>query len=201
MRKVNPNRMELLRLKKRKVLAAKGHSLLEDKLEKLILEYHCLIKKFKEVSGEFEKVFNAFFEGYMFLRAEVSQEQFEALLESVTALEFEVTTRRLLNLDLPQLHPPKRNESYSPKKTPPQWDRLMIMKGTVLQHVCDLASIFIAVEKTSQEILKTRRRVNALEHILIPDIDGSIKFIENKLADLEREFLSQILRIKDLIRK
>ena len=201
MRKVNPNRMELLRLKKRKILAVKGHSLLEDKLEKLILEYHRLIKEFKEKSQEFEDIVRSFFEQAIFLKSEVSQEIWQYLLEATASLELDITFRRLLNLNLPEFSFRSTERRYSPKHTPPQWDRVFLMREQVLDALFRLAHIYIAIEKTSQEILKTRRRVNSLEYILIPQIDTSISFIENKLAEIEREFLSQILRIKDLIRK
>lgn len=201
MKKVSPNRMELLRLKKRKILAEKGHRLLEDKLENLIAGFHRLIRQFKETSQEWEKRFNNFFEQYIFLKAQVYPHEFDRLLAAIETGDINLTFERLLSLNLPRISFKETKESYSPLERPPQWDRLHLERGKVLESLCKLTEIYLALEKVSQEILKTRRRVNALEYILIPYIDNAVKFIESKLSEIEREFLSQILRIKELIRK
>lgn len=201
MRKVSPNRMELLRLKRRKLLAEKGHSLLEDKLENLILSFHRLIRQFKDVSREWEKEFNNFFQQYIFLNTQVPPQELERLLEKIEPLDINLTFQHLFGLTLPRISFKETKEIYSPLEKPPQWDRLSLQRKRLVESLCKLTEIYLSLEKIASEILRTRRRVNALEYILIPYIDNTIKFIENKLSEIEREFLSQILRIKDLIRK
>jgi V/A-type H+-transporting ATPase subunit D len=200
--KANPNRMELLRFKRRRSLAQRGHRLLQDKLEKLVSEFHKLVKKFKQLSCEWERVFGEFLEDYIILKIEVGEEKLLCLINTVALLEMEIGTERLLNLKLPIFSFKNiYKESYSPKLFPPQWDRLWEKREQVMKVLLEISTLYFAIKMVGEEILKTRRRVNALEYVLIPNIDGSIRFIADKLTELEREFLSRLLRIKDLIRK
>ena len=201
MRRVNPNRMELLRLKRRQVLAQKGHSLLEDKLEKLILEFHRLIKQFKEKLPLWQDTFRSFLQEFIFARLQMSPSDFEELLKLVNPLEVKVRRERMLSVNLPRIDFEEKREKYSPLKIPPSADPLFLKKGEFLKSLFEMVELYLALEIVSKEVLKTRRRVNSLEYILIPYIEDCIRSIETKLNEIEREFLSQIMRIKELIRR
>ena len=201
MRRVNPNRMELLRLKRRQVLAQKGHSLLEDKLEKLILEFHRLIKQFKEKLPLWQDTFRNFLQEFIFARLQMSPSDFEELLKLVNPLEVKVRRERILSVSLPRIDFEEKREKYSPLKIPPSVDLLFLKKGEFLKSLFEMVELYLALEIVSKEVLKTRRRVNSLEYILIPYIEDCIRSIETKLNEIEREFLSQIMRIKELIRR
>lgn len=199
--KVNPNRMELLRLRRRETLAQRGYRLLQDKLEKLIAEFHKLTREYKKISKEWQEALGEFFESFVILKIQTEKDKLKELLDSVLPLEFEISSERLLNLKLPRFSIKEKEEpSYSAKTTPCQWDRLREKRKEVLRLLFEVTQLYLDLRSAGEEILKTRRRVNALEYILMPQIEESIRFIDDKLTELEREFLSRLLRIKDLIR-
>jgi len=194
--------MELLRLRRRRILAQRGHSLLQDKLEKLISEFHKLIRDFKVLALHWDREFRDFFEDFLILRIQTSLSAREELFKSIPPLDIEIHLERLLNLKLPHFSfKEQRREMFSPKYTPCQWDRVVQKKVVVSKLLFRVSELFFSLKLVGAEILKTRRRVNALEYILVPQIKESIKLIEDKLVELEREFLSRLLRIKDLIRE
>ncbi len=200
--KVNPNRMELLKLKRRLLLSEKGHRLLQDKLEKLISEFHRLIRLFKKTSYEWEDIFRQFLDEYLILKIQTSPSLLKTLLDNLIPHQIEINYQRLLNLRLLKISFKRQDLSpYSPKNIPYQWDKVYHIKKEVKEKLVQIVELYLAIEMVGKEILKTRRRVNALEYILIPQIADSIKFIESKLVEIEREFLSQLLRIKDVIRR
>jgi len=200
--KVNPNRMELLRLKKRRFLAQRGYDLLQDKLEELIAEFHRINRKAKLLLKKWEGIFNQFIEELIFLRAQSKKEDIKKILENLDLLKVEIEFKRILNLKIPKFKIKDSLEfKYPLEETLPQFDKVYILRKEFLEVFFQVIEIYLSLKLISLEIVKTRRRVNALQYILIPTIEESIKYIEEKLSEFEREFLMRILRIKEVIRK
>ena len=191
--------MELLRLKKRRTLAQRGHSLLQDKLERLISEFHKLIRAFQKILPEFERLHKEFLENFIILKIQTPSQILRKILENTNLLDIDIVYEYLFNLRLPKFSFAPQEIKYSVKDTPCQWDKVLSLRDSLLESLLEVLRIYVSLEMLSQEILKTRRRVNALEYILIPRIQGSISLIEAKLAELEREFVLRLARIKDLI--
>ena len=199
--KVSPNRMELLRLKKREVIAKRGHSLLQDKLEKLLISAHKNIKELNTIFREYLEEIDYFLKDFIIFRAQASTETYRKREEEFGSLEIEIREERVFNLILSNFSFELKEKDYKIEDSLAIWDRLFLKRKAILEKLFKIIGLFRKLELISEELSKTRRRVNALEYILIPAISESISYIEQRLEELEREFISSLLRIKDIIRK
>ncbi len=199
--KVSPNRMELLRLKKREVIAKRGHSLLQDKLEKLLISAHKNIKELNTIFREYLEEIDYFLKDFIIFRAQASTETYRKREEELGSLEIEIREERVFNLILSNFSFELKEKDYKIEDSLAVWDSLFLKRKAILEKLFKIIGLFRKLELISEELSKTRRRVNALEYILIPAISESISYIEQRLEELEREFISSLLRIKDIIRK
>lgn len=198
--KVNPNRMELIRLKKRYNISLRGHKLLQDKLDKLISDFHKLTDEYKKTKKVFMESWQKLYTSYVFLRINTSFKEREEICKEVLPLEVSFQYKYLLNLKIPQVsYPDYSRMRYSPKKFPICWDVFVKNRDEFWKEFIKIINIYLAIKMCSEEILKTRRRVNALEYVLLPTLSASICNIESKLEELEREFITHLLRIKDIL--
>ena len=199
---VKPNRMELLRLKKRRAVAQRGYDLLQDKLEKLITEFHKLLRKSKKLFKEFDEKWNLFLEEFWILRSKVSNKEFEDMLKLVKYPSVDVQFVRIVNLKIPIFKISEIEKvKYSFIDFDAQWDKVLRLREDILRLLLDLATIFNQAELMAKEMVSTRRRVNTLEYVLIPALDETIKYITEKLSDMEREFITRLMKIKDLLER
>jgi V/A-type H+-transporting ATPase subunit D len=197
---VNPNRMELLRLRRRLTLAERGHKLLKDKLEELMrqfLETIRLVFELQErVSAELRKIFLSF----ALARARHSLADLERLLPE-GKLVLETKKERVLNLSVPRLAVKTLEVSdYDLLNTEAELDIGLKKTKEILDDLLEMARLWRAAELLSSEIEATRRRVNALEHILIPNIKETIAYISSRLEEIERSYQVQLLRVKEIVR-
>jgi V/A-type H+-transporting ATPase subunit D len=197
---VNPNRMELLRLRRRLTLAERGHKLLKDKLEELMrqfLETIRLVFELQErVSAELRKIFLSF----ALARARHSLADLERLLPE-GKLVLETKKERVLNLSVPRLAVKTLEVSdYDLLNTEAELDIGLKKTKEILDDLLEMARLWRAAELLSSEIEATRRRVNALEHFLIPNIKETIAYISSRLEEIERSYQVQLLRVKEIVR-
>jgi V/A-type H+-transporting ATPase subunit D len=201
--KVNPNRMELLRLKKRLVIAKRGHKLLKDKRDALIQEFIHLVKENKTIREELE---NKLMKGYIIfsnassLMSKITLE--ETLMFPKAKSTIELTFKNIMGVNVPKYIFKFEGNiyAYSLFNTTPELDLALRNFYEILPLMLQLAELDKAVSLLADEIEKTRRRVNALEYILIPDLENTIKFITMKLDEIARSTTSAIMRIKEIIR-
>jgi V/A-type H+-transporting ATPase subunit D len=201
--KVNPNRMELLRLKKRLVIAKRGHKLLKDKRDALIQEFIHLVKENKTIREELE---NKLMKGYIIfsnassLMSKITLE--ETLMFPKAKSTIELTFKNIMGVNVPKYIFKFEGNiyAYSLFNTTPELDLALRNFYEILPLMLQLAELDKAVSLLANEIEKTRRRVNALEYILIPDLENTIKFITMKLDEMARSTTSAIMRIKEIIR-
>ncbi|MBI4556818.1 MAG: V-type ATP synthase subunit D [Candidatus Hydrogenedentes bacterium] len=196
---VNPTRMELLRLRKRLLVAQRGHKLLKDKLDGLMKEFMNLVKEYKEyrlaVDAELPNVLK------LFVLAEVTSSRLiteDALEHSRQELKIEKKTRRIMSVLIPRLEVSFGESAggYSLIHTSSELDRAIAQLKAFLPKLLKMAELEAAVRLLSAEIEKTRRRVNALEHTFIPRMIETIKYIKNKLDEMERSNTSRLMKIK-----
>ncbi len=200
--RVNPNRMELLRLRKRLSLAVKGHRLLQDKLEEMMRQFLALVKDINNAKKEFEKEAKRVIPDLLYCRITTSKEDFEKSLAGVaTRLKISVLTKRIMNVKVPEFtaRDLKIEKHYSFFKTSAQMDIALSRAESYIRSLLKLAQLIKALDILSYEIERTRRRVNALEYTLIPSIEGAIRYITQKLNELERSNLVRLMRVKELI--
>ena len=199
--RVNPNRMQLLKLKKREVIAKRGHSLLQDKLEKLLISAHKTIKELNGIFKQYLQEVDYFLKDFIIFRAQVSKDFYENLVRDIGSLQIEEKREQVFNLVLSSFTFELSDKEYFLEDSSGSWDKVYLKRRIVLEKLFKLIELYRKLEVISEELKRTRRRVNALEYILIPAISQAISHIEEKLEEIEREFISSLLRIKDIIRK
>jgi V/A-type H+/Na+-transporting ATPase subunit D len=196
---VNPTRMELLKLRKRLVVARRGHKLLKDKLDGLAKEFMALAKEYKtcriEVDEELPYVLK------LFIFAEITSSRLitgNALENARQDLDIVVTERRLMSVAIPQIEVSfgKSQGMYSFVHTPPELDTAIVSLKEFLPKLIKMAELEEGIRIMSNEIEKTRRRVNALEYTVIPSMLETVKYITDKLDEMERSNTSRLMKIK-----
>lgn len=199
--RANPNRMELLRLKRRLVLAERGHKLLKDKLDELMRFFLETIKELLEVKRDVEVRWANIFHVSALIRARHFPQELEEKIQG-NKLEIISEEKRLLNLIVPNLE--LGQISFSLEKASSVEAEIEVgIKGllNLLPRLLRMASLWRQAELLADEIEATRRRVNALEHILIPNLKETIRYIEGRLEEIERSYKTQLMRIKDIIER
>jgi len=201
---VNPTRMELLKLKKRLILARRGHSLLKDKQDELMRNFLSLIEEIKDLRLAVERGLFEAYGSFLIARSTMGREFLdEALMASQLRTNVEVTYVPILNLRVPRYRVNMEGDyfSYGLLTTSMELDRALKKYRELIPKMVELAEKEKTLEMLSYEIERTRRRVNALEHILIPNILETISYIGMKLEELERSNLTRLMKIKDMVRR
>lgn len=201
--KINPNRMELLRLKKRLLVAKRGYKLLKDKRDALIQVFVRLAKESNTVREELEeRLLKCYiiFSNASSLMSRMALE--ETLMFPKAKSGTEVSFKNVMSVDVPQYKYKFEGKyySYSLVSTTAELDGALKKYHEILPLMLRIAELDKSVTLLANEIEKTRRRVNALEYVLIPDLEETIKFITMKLDEIARSNNSAIMRIKEIIR-
>ncbi len=202
--KVIATRMELLRLKRRLVLAKKGHKLLKEKLEELMRQFILSVNRFKGIRGNIKELLQIGHHNFVKARATVPKEFIESALSVTDAVtELKLDSAYILNIQIPKLKIEVTGDiySYGFKDTSVSLDKALASYYEVFEDMIRLAELEKTIYLIALEIDKTRRRVNALEYILIPNIADAIKSISMKLDERERANLTRLMKIKDIIQK
>jgi V/A-type H+-transporting ATPase subunit D len=197
---VNPNRMELLRLRRRLVLAERGHKLLKDKLEEIMRRFLEIMRRLYDIHLSISTKWNKVFLSFALVRSRNSQKELEHRLpEGVLSLD--IRKEKVFNLAIPRFEIKESTISdYDFLNTESELDIGIKKTQELLEDLMEMARLWKAVELLSREIEVTRRRVNALEHILIPSIKETIRYISNRLEEMERSYQVQLMRVKEIVR-
>lgn len=196
---VNPTRMELLRLRKRLIVARRGHKLLKDKLEGLMKEFLQIAKEYKTARRAVDQELPYVLK--LFVLAETASSTLiieHALVNIRQDLQIAAKKRRLMGVAIPLLEVTAGDSigGYSLLHTPAELDMAIVGLQTFLLKLTKMAELEETVRRLSREIEKTRRRVNALEHTFIPRMVETVKFITSKLDEIERSNTSRLMKIK-----
>ena len=200
---VNATRMELLRLRKRTAIAKRGHKLLKDKQDELTERLLALTKKVRDLREKVEEELTRTTKKFLLARASMEPEFLEeALIIPTKKVEVELEEKNLLNVKVPVLKQSVSGKiiSYGYYGTSPELDASLYSLDKAIADLLELAAMEKTLELIAVEIEKTRRRVNALEYILIPALEETLKYIIMKLSEIERSALSRLMRIKDIVR-
>ncbi len=200
-------RMELQRLKKRLKLAKKGHKLLKEKRDILIMEFFNILEKARNLREETERKVQEAFKSLILSEAYHGVSFIERISQEVGKLEkISVAYKNIMGVKVPsfKLEDTRRNllergyEIYSTSLTVDDTTRKF---EEALRYVIKLAEIEKSLFLLAEEIKKTKRRVNILEKRVIPNLELMIKFIQMKLDEMERENFMRLKRIKSIIEK
>ena len=201
---VNPTRMELLRLRKRLALAKRGHKLLKDKQDELMKRFMGLVTQIKELRLSVEEELEQAFKRFLVARSVGGGEVVETAVSLPTRkTNVEVRKQQVMNLVVPvfELKSEGKVASYGLATTPAELDTALMAMERALGRMVELASKEKALELIGDEIEKTRRRVNALEYVLIPNLQETIRYISMKLSEMERGNLTRLMRVKEIVRE
>jgi V/A-type H+-transporting ATPase subunit D len=200
--RVNPNRMELLKLRRRRQVAQRGHKLLKDKLDELMKEFLARIGAARRLRAEIERELSAAYGLLALARGEAGWASLTtALAGRGPAAILEVSERNVMAVRIPVFGVadlPKPG-GYSLLTAPLVLDSALEAFAAVAPRLIELAGREKAIELLAAEIERTRRRVNALEHVLIPQLDEAIRGISMKLEEIERSALTRLMKVKAMI--
>ncbi|MDD5556292.1 MAG: V-type ATP synthase subunit D [bacterium] len=199
---VNPNRMELLRLRKRLELSERGHRLLKDKLEGLVKEFMPLVDEYRRRRGLLEDLIPRTL-GLFALAAATSSREMIALSLEECGGEAVVAagTRKVMGVTASEfrLEAFTLEPAYSMIATPQELDLAVAELRGLLPRILELASLEDLLRRLAREIEKTRRRVNALEYVMIPEISRAKRMIEGKLDEAERGSRVRLMKVKEML--
>lgn len=199
--KVNPNRMELLRLRRRLALAERGHKLLKDKLEELVRRFLEMIKELSSLQERLTPALNKIFISLAVAQAPAAFEETEKHIPE-GELSLETREEKVFSLVIPRMRLSHlRFSDYDLRRTSAELDVGLKKMGEIFEDLTEMVRLYKAVELLAEEIEATRRRVNALEHILIPSLKETISAIAGRLEEMERSYQVQLMRVKEIVRK
>jgi V/A-type H+-transporting ATPase subunit D len=205
---VNPTRQELTRLKTRLKTSIRGHKLLKDKRDELMKQFMDVVRENRALRTKVEEGLKRAHGSFTVASAIMSSEAMEqALLYPKQSVELDMTFKNVMSVNVPEYHFKTKSDAaaeiypYGFAATSGELDTAVDALAQVFQDMLRLAQI----EKTSQllaeEIEKTRRRVNALEYVKIPQMEEAIKYISMKLDENERSSTIRLMKVKDMLLK
>jgi V/A-type H+-transporting ATPase subunit D len=205
---VNPTRMELTRLKKRLKTASRGHKLLKDKQDELMKRFIDLVRKNNELRLSVEDKLTSSLKEFTMAKAVMSTEMFEeALIMPTEKIELDVTRKNIMSVNVPVMKFVRESKvgasiyPYGFAQTSGELDGAIKKLNDILPNLLELAEVEKACQLMADEIEKTRRRVNALEYVMIPQLEETIKYITMKLDENERGNLTRLMKVKTMINK
>ncbi|MHC4913310.1 MAG: V-type ATP synthase subunit D [Planctomycetota bacterium] len=200
---VNATRMELLHLRKRVALATRGHRLLSEKRDEISRQLIKIARQIQPLRRQVEKELLKTCRRFMLARASMEPEDVKAALEVPTKkFSLAVEFARVMNVKVPHLIKELSGQiiCYGYATTSGELDVALLALERALDHLIELAEKEKQARLLATELLMTRRRVNVLEHVVIPELHETIRFIFDKLAEAERDNTSRLMKIADMIR-
>ena len=194
--------MELLSLRKKVKLAQRGHKLLKDKLDELMRQFKILIADYEGARQELEKELSVAYGEFLFARAAMSEPGLMDALRYPGAKAKVISSRRkIMNLELPVFDVTIEGNvrNYGMFDTPVELDEALRVYKELLPRIIKLAEQEKAISLLAREIDTTRRRVNALEYKLIPELEEAIRAIRLKLDEMERGNLTRLMKVKEMV--
>jgi len=203
---INPTRMELTRLKKRLSTASRGHKLLKDKRDEMVRQFMLYIRKNYDLRQQVEAALGGVTKRFALAKAQMGGLHVaEALLYPARAAVYELGTHNVMSVDVPTIKYTGGDASpslpYSFTFTSSALDSAVTELASILPQLLELAEVEKTCNMLADEIEKTRRRVNALEYVMIPEMQTNIKFITMKLEENDRASTVRLMKAKEMIAK
>lgn len=204
---VNPTRMELTKLKARLKTAVRGHKLLKDKQDELMRKFIEMIRKNQKLRQSVEADLEAGFKDFLLARAMMSDQTLEeALMFPTEQISVDITERNIMSVYVPEMEFIRTGEGgsihpYGYNDTSADLDDAIETLHGIMPELLNLAEVEKACMLMADEIERTRRRVNALEYMTIPDLEETIRFIRMKLDENERASITRLMKVKSMMEK
>lgn len=207
--RVNATRQELTRLKSRLRTARRGHKLLKDKRDELMREFLALIQETRRIRERVDAALSRAYADFFIAEATLSPRVVEvALTVPAQALDVSVSFRQIMNVRVPELGGGHGASAQGVSSLPPyglaatssELDAAVEAFDQILPDMLKMAELEKKCQLLAEEIEKTRRRVNALEYVLIPELERAARDVEMRLSEMERANASRLMRIKEIVR-
>ena len=205
---VSPTRMELTRLKGKLRTAQRGHKLLKDKRDELMKQFLDTVREVRALRAEVEEELMTVHKSFTVASALMSSEALEqALVYPKQSVELTMTFQNIMSVNVPvyDFQTQTRSDSdiypYGFAATSGELDTAVDALGKVFRKMLKLAEIEKSAQLMAEEIEKTRRRVNALEYVMIPNTQEAIRYINMKLDENDRATTIRLMKVKDMILK
>ena len=205
---VNPTRMELTRLKKKLTTAVRGHKLLKDKRDELMKQFMDVVRENRALRKRVEEGLMRAHGSFTVAAALMSLEMLEqSLLYPKQSVELDMSFQNIMSVDVPHYHFKTKSQDpgevypYGFAQTSGELDDAVDAMSQVFADMLKLAEVEKTSQLLAQEIEKTRRRVNALEYVKIPQMQENIKYITMKLDENERANTIRLMKVKDMLLK
>ena len=203
---ITPTRMVLNQLKGRLKTARRGHKLLKDKRDELMRQFMDVVRRNKELRTKVEQGLTAAFASQQVASAIMSPEMMEqALLYPRQSVELDLSYKNIMSVNVPRYRFQTKNNDpseifpYGFAQTSGELDDALEKLAQVFQDMLELAEVEKTMQLLAEEIEKTRRRVNALEYVMIPELEGNIKYISMKLEENENSTKVRLLKVKEMV--
>ena len=203
---ITPTRMVLNQLKGRLKTARRGHKLLKDKRDELMRQFMDVVRRNKELRVRVEEGLTAAFASLQVASAIMSPEMLEqALMYPRQSVELGVSYKNIMSVNVPRYSFQTRNNDpaevypYGFAQTSGELDDALDKMARVFQDMLELAEVEKTMQLLAEEIEKTRRRVNALEYVMIPELEENIKYITMKLEENENATKVRLLKVKEMV--
>ncbi len=203
---ITPTRMVLNQLKGRLKTARRGHKLLKDKRDELMRQFMDVVKLNKQLRTRVEEGLTGAFASLQVASAIMSPEMLEqALLYPRQSVELGLTYKNIMSVNVPQYSFQTKNNDpteiypYGFAQTSGELDDALEKMAKVFEDMLELAQVEKTMQLLAEEIEKTRRRVNALEYVMIPELTENIKYISMKLEENENSTKVRLLKVKEMV--
>lgn len=203
-KQINPTRMELSGLKKRLKTASRGHKLLKDKQDEMARQFMLYIRRNRELRRHVEKRLSEAMERVAVAGAYMGEEAlYEALLVPARDVEVTLGEKNIMSVNVPTLTCRLSRDSvelpYGFLTTSAGLDNAVLELSDLLPELLELAEVEKACDMLAAEMERTRRRVNALEYVMIPEMEENIRTITMKLEDAERGNITRLMKVKEMM--
>lgn len=203
---ITPTRMVLNQLKGRLKTAARGHKLLKDKRDELMRQFLDLVRQTRDLRDKVERELENCNAHFVNASAVMSKQALDgALLSPKQQVNLEIGSKNVMSVEIPQFESENRTADkgdifpYGFAFTSFELDDAVMSLEKVLPDLILLAQYEKSCELMSAEIEKTRRRVNSLEHVMIPRYQETIKYISMKLEENDRSSRTRLMKVKDML--
>lgn len=200
---VNPTRMELKKLKARLKTATRGHKLLKDKSDEMIRRFSVLIKRNKVLREEAEKELGSVLKEFAYAKALLSDAELEnAFMMPASRIEIDAGTGSIMNVAVPEIKAEGGDDMrfpYAFSGVTSEADYSVKKISSAVKKLCELAETEKQVAMLADEIEKNKRRVNALEYVMIPQLEETISYISSKLEENERAATTRLMKVKEML--
>ena len=203
---ITPTRMVLNQLKGRLKTARRGHKLLKDKRDELMRQFMDVVKQNKALRIRVEEGLTQAFASLQVASSIMSPEMLEqALLYPRQSVELGMDFKNIMSVNVPLYHFTTKNNDpseiypYGFAQTSGELDDALDKLARVFEDMLELAQVEKTMQLLAEEIEKTRRRVNAMEYVMIPELVGNIKFISMKLEENENATKVRLLKVKEMV--